>query len=319
MARLYARLAGLALFRWGGEYTWVTTGPYSTGSTEPLPLPTTLIGAVLGSKKGAELDEEEVLKTLSERLGCSIEALRGPYYPLDNGGIALHVYPGSLLLLDAEGRAAGLARIEGVVHRGTALQRHRKSVAPGMLYAVSMLDPARLLFGSGTRIEPEPSLDALGCNAGERRLGAARLGGDARIATLGLDADERLARLLADTNGYCIAASPILLDDTKKAEKLLRGEELELGDCRLRAASITEAVDVAGDASKAKTLRVKIEVLHPGVYSDTGFPRRPAAAVLPGSLLRCTCSREALRNGIGLYSRLGFGTLAPVKPYKETV
>ncbi len=322
MVRLYARPAGFALFRWGGEYTWMTTGPVSSGVSEPLPLPTTMIGALLGTREGAEFSEDSILGALREKLGCRVEALRGPYYPgTRNDTIYTHLYPGRLVELSLRD---GYGVVEGVVsgvssgYGGTALRYDRKSVARGLLYSVELVDAAAL---EERGVLPEVSMDALGCGGCEY-ASIAKLGGDMRVARLSCGDTGLLENLLESRAEaqYCLVASPILLDDRESAEKLLEGEKVEVGDCTLKPVPLETVERLLGEARScmeveklAKQLRLRVEILSPGVEGSTGFPREPLLAVMPGAVVECECSREALKRGVGLYSRIGFGTLLPIK------
>ncbi len=324
MARLYFHLTNPMLFRWGGEYTWMVTGPVSAGLSEPLPLPTTVLGAVLGTKRGAELDENEVLARLGERLGCRVEALRGPYYPLRGyEGLAVHAYPGGLILLDKTGAVKRVLeqrvlRAQSIRRTGLALTYDAKTAVRGLLYQVELLDPKSLEVNG---VEPQVSVDVVGCGECKAR-GVVKLGGDMRVALLACDDRDMLLDALGrgEAEGYCVLASPLLLDITsgrEAAERLLHGMEVEIDGCVLRAPRVNELerLVAAGEVERAKLAkraRVRVEVLHPGVYGDTGFPRQPHLAVLPGAILHCKCSREALLRGVGRYARLGFGTLVPL-------
>ena len=283
----------------------------STGTSEPLPLPTTIIGALLGSKPGEELDGANV--AIGKRLGCG-EAivLRGPYYPWREG-VAIHVYPKSLLLIDNAGRVRSLNVVEMIVHRGTALNRRTKSVMKGLLYSTQLIDPEKLVE---VGIVPEISIDILCRACAKRRV--TKFGGEMRVALLDSDEDAKLVKIiasLASETRYFVVASPILLDMDAKTEleKLLRGKEAEIDGCILRAPSVEDARRAVGEGDLVKRLRVRVEVLSPGVYSDTGLPRRPYLAILPGSLLWIECSNTTkFLQGIGRYHEIGFGTVVPI-------
>ncbi len=323
--RAYFKLSGPALFRWGGEYTWQATGPTSTGLGEPLPLPTTVVGAllaVLGARPpGPRPGLEGAARELASRLGCGQVLLRGPYYPAGARGVAIHVYPGMLLIIEEGG--VRLAEPAPMEVEGTALSRSGKTTVGGMLYSARLVDPAGL---EAEGVEPEVSVDVLcGRYCSPRRLGTVRLGGEGRVAAAAIEVDPNLPGLLSRVDewggrGLFAAASPILLDDPGTAVRLLGGGWIELGGCKLRAPTkslVTRTLEsLDGSREKAlamtKALRVRVEVLHPGVYRD-GMPRRPLPAVLPGSLLEAKdCGRPELEQGLGLYRNLGFGTLVPL-------
>jgi len=283
----------------------------STGTSEPLPLPTTIIGALLGSKPGEELDGANV--AIGKRLGCEdTVVLRGPYYPWHEG-VAIHVYPKSLLLIDNAGRIRSLNVVEMLMHKGTALNRVTKSVMKGLLYSIQLIDPEKLMEAG---IVPEISIDML-CRARVERK-VTKFGGEMRVALLGSDEDAKLVKIiasLASETRYFIVASPILLDMDAKAEleKLLHGKEAKIDGCIMRPPSIEEVRRAVGEGGLVKRLRVRVEVMSPGVYGDTGLPRRPYLAILPGSLLLIECSDTTkFLNGIGRYHEIGFGTVVPI-------
>ena len=321
--RFYYRLVGPSLFRWGGEFTWSTTGPASAGSTEPLPMPTTIVGALLGTRPGAEL--ETAPEALLEEYG--VKSIRGPYYPLPNGGIAVHVYPGRLLRLGPTGTIEALPEPLGEALArlaGTALRRDSKTVAQGMLYTENLVDPAGL-ERLGVRAEVSADLEAKG------RPGIPpeprRLGGELRLAIQGLDGDPRLAGIIQANPEphYLVAATPLVLEGREQAEALQRGG-LELKGCKLSAPTLSEATQLLKETARkhgldpeaasaaAKSLRVKVEIRSLGVYPN-GLPRRPHLLLMPGSLLKAeNCTPPKLLQGLGPHRQLGFGTLIPIQP-----
>ncbi len=318
--RLYFKLINFSLFRWGGEYTWVSTGPASIGLGEPIPLPTTIIGGILGTKPGRGLgkDGNDALNALSMNLQCDVKALRGPYYPYRKDGIAIHLYSGGLLCIDGEGVISDVIRRQEILvgYGGTALRRNIKIVRQGMLYRILLLD-SEALREKG--INPQISMDLVVNGTCQIVSSVKKLGGDMRLAILNHDGDTRLLKLLRSVkSSYYVVASPILLEG-EDACKLLSGECIILGKCRLCPPKVSEVRSIVGE-ELTKTVRVKAEILSPGVYGDTGFPREPYVAILPSSLLRVECEGghciKELERGLGYYSCLGFGTLVPIRGFK---
>ena len=331
--RIFFRLISFALFRWGGEYTWTTTGPTAYGRSEPLPLPTTIVGAILttlrGVKPSAELDD--AVEALYKALGCkegSSLTLRGPYYPWREG-IAVHVYPQKLLLIDGDGRIRKLVDcVDSVLvsYRGTALREDTKSVVRSLLYSVSLVD-AKGLEREG--IVPELSIDTT-CEVGvkERRL-STKLGGDMRLAIMSFDNNTKLLNViekLSNNVEHLLTVSPILIDlrDVDTVDRFIHGEEkLDVDGCILRVPNVSTVRNLLESMGirehkvlkhYVKCLRVRVELLSPGVYGDTGFPRKPYLAILPGSLLVAEdCGKDHLLRGVGIFKELGFRTLLPLR------
>jgi len=287
------------------------------GVGEPLPLPTTILGSILGTRSGKELGGE-VLEALSNKFQCRIEALRGPYYPYGEDGVAIHLYPGRLLCIDGQGVIRKVIEKRRILmdYGGTALRRDAKVVQQGMLYRVLLLDPEALRREG---VEPQVSIDMVSSGNCRRNNGVRKLGGDMRLAVIGQDTNARLLRLLKKiTTDYYVLTSPLLLGEDRAADakRLLNGECMNIDECKLCPPTVSEAKRIVEEVL-VKAMRVKIEMLSPGVYGDSGFPRKPYLAILPGSLLKCKCHARRLEEGLGLYSRLGFGTLAPLRSVKH--
>jgi hypothetical protein len=329
--RVSLRQVGLSIYRWGGEFTWQTTGPESHAASEPLPLPTTIAGALLGPDPKGRLHPplEEAPGGLERLVGCKTY-LRGPYYPRVGGGAAVHVYPGMLALLDTAGMLEWVSRKKLLLRpgyataRGTALGRSSKTAVQGMLYSESFIDPLEL---EATGIEAAVSVDLVvegGCEPEPLGSRLRRLGGEMRPSTLRIEGEPILYRIATGNPNprYALVATPLLLENPEDARRLAEGEPVQVGDCLLAAPSVEEVEkairtreDVEPKAVKAgiKSLRVKIGLLSPGAYQD-GLPRRPYPAILPGSLLKAErCNTHTLLQGLGKHSAIGFGTLVPLK------
>ena len=340
MASLTFTPLNLSLYRWGGEYSPTTTGPMTRGEGEPLPPPTTIAGAIvaysatrLGKRYPRDDSLEDLYEALREALDCDRLRLLGPYVRLrGRGRILLHHYPGSLALYERgllrHLRSVGVAAEDAFVERiGVGLSRENKTVLPGLVYSVRMLDPiaaeqriiARVL---GARRHYEISVDVHGeCRGLDSfDMKVLHLGGDFALAKMRVVEESMLIGLLEDMQPrrevYVYTASPILLD-YDEASLLIEEEGIRIGDCSIVVPSLSELARLVGDRRLAKAFRAKITLWHPGVGYKRGMPREPRAAVMPGSLLRIQCSswdslKRLLLEGFGAGTGLGFATLVPI-------
>ncbi len=328
--RVSFRLVTLSVFRWGGEFTWQTTGPEANASSEPFPLPTTFMGALLGPdpKKRLYPPLEEAPKALEDLMGCKVY-VRAPYYPRQDGGAAIHAYPGNLVLLDSNGRLVWASKNTlllspaYVTTRGTALNRASKTTIQGMLFSESFIDPVHLKTRG---IEAAISADLVSeshCSPSIPKS-IVKFGSEMRPAIIEAGGEPLLYKLITSNPdpSYALIASPILIDSPEDVAKLAKGKTIRVNGCEISAPSIREIEDLLRASGNmdldaledgVRSLRIKVRILSPGVYSN-GLPRRPYLAILPGSILKVSeCDAQKLLHGLGLHSSIGFGTVVPLR------
>ena len=140
------------LFRWGGEYSPVLTGPMNKGSSEPFPLPSTIAGFLYWIKKGystmteEELDMEKDYETISKEV-----ELWGPMFYAkgkDEKGrekvcIAVHDYPKKLRVVNEECLVENTSIYPVYINKigiGHDVAKKHAHTEKGLIYTVEYID-----------------------------------------------------------------------------------------------------------------------------------------------------------------------------------
>ena len=251
-------------FKWQGEFTWAVTGPAATALSEPLPLPSTILGTLASLRVSTAYpltkrmySPEEVYELVYEALG-SYEALRGPYLVCNDGEecLGLHSWGQGLMKLivrdsSLEIRAGEkLSKVNPLFAlKGTALRMDSRIVSPHYLYMQFLLDPQAL---HALGFKPAICVDIL--NPKELQESPERIvkfSGEGKIALLsigkGAKLEESLKRVwgsawkeeASDEEILTYVASPILLPLEKDVtKKLMNGEYVKINvkiNCVARA------------------------------------------------------------------------------------
>lgn len=337
------------VFRWGGEFTWMVTGPSAEGICEPLPLPTTVVGAVVTSLKGTysgsnRLDMESVEGVVKELLGSEV-LVRGPFI-LGEEGYGFHLWPGRVAVIRPNKLLIhGLEQCK-ILIRGSALRHDTKVTVQHMAYSLQYIDyvAVKKLLGLSDTIAfeliraDEEAIRALGSINGK----VARLGGEGRLARVSVGSESPLTSLLSKLTELvegclgegkpCLAyvATPLILEPTQ-AKMLARGEIAEvitMSGLKVmirapRKAELREYLNITRDEeesrNKVKLLRVKLSIISPGYDTVIHSPRPTYPAIMPGSIIALASrDRDILEKvcmeGLGKWARLGWGTLIPIPP-----
>jgi hypothetical protein len=318
--------SGLSLYRWRGEFTWIARGPAAEAFSEPVPLPTTVVGALLSLEpprpSSSRFTLEDQRRELARVLGCKEFRLRGPFLArrAGTGGrlrapILLHHARLGLAALEARGGELAVrapipvARVPAI---GTALSMDSKTALKHMMYAATYADLGAQEYGIVVEVH--------GCSPALKLPRAVPLGAESRMAVVEL-VDERpvhgmVVGLQRSTRSfYAYVATPILLDQAK-LDDMVGGKWVKAGRCMLRLPERRELKHIVrgeetGEA--AKMFRPVLSLLSPGFDTVRESPRPAVPAILPGSIVAVEdCSPvEAYVEGVGSFSELGWGTVVP--------
>lgn len=313
-------------FRWYGSYTWLTTGPSSQAVSEPLPLPSTLVGALVyglavtknrfrSIVRGSAKNPEDLLKDLIELLrlngcNCSEVILRGPYI-ISQRGIALHLMGGHLVVVN--GGKLSIINSVRVIDKGVALRRDTKSTVQHMLYSIEYVDLVQVLG------EYKIAVDILCNESCELMLEPVimRLGSDGRAAKMSVGVVENnLSRIISEvSSGLFYVASPILLSSSHLKTLMNKGS-MEIDSFTISALSKEELEHLLNEKRDRllKYFRMKIQMLAAGYDMLRNSLREMFPAILPGSMIRIERSnKESLLRGLGRYSYIAWGTVVPLE------
>lgn len=313
-------------FRWYGLYTWLTTGPFSQAVSEPLPLPSTLVGALIyglavaknrlrSIVRSSAKNSEDLLKDIIELLklndcNCSEVALRGPYI-ISQKGIALHLMSGHLVVVN-DGKLSVVNPMR-VVSKGVALRRDAKSTIRHMLYSVEYVDLIQVLG------EYKIVVDILCNESCELMLEPVivRLGSDGRAAKMSVSIMENsLSRIISEiSSSLFYVASPILLSPSH-LKTLMNEGSIEIDGFTISALSKNELEHLLNEKRDrlVKYFRMKIQMLATGYDMLRNSLREMYPAILPGSVIHMKGGgKESLLRGLGKYSYAAWGTAVPLK------
>lgn len=238
--------------RWLGNFTWMATGPGVRASSEPLPLPSTVVGALINAlavKYGRVnppqgfVKPRNLIEVLGKLLGNAVGlsdsfVIRGPYLELTGGRYALHSYPGKLVVFNSrheiedviELGKAGKATL--ITLRGTALRHDSRTVMPHLLYSETLIDYLSI-EGGAKGVVAEVLYGGNGGTTLTKRtteVATVRFGGEGRVARVFIEVSESTLPVTtsSDHSTYVYVASPILLSTEKVnsiARMLGRGSE----------------------------------------------------------------------------------------------
>jgi len=339
-------------FKWFGSFTWMITGPETRASSEPLPLPSTIIGALINSLaikekrvkviKGVmepHMLYESLISLLNNLLGGAYSAfvVRGPYIKFKDGSYALHLYPGRLILIEPGNSRLKIIEPKGLIIKGTALKHLERTVVPHLLYSLTLMDYIKL----DNKIVEGIAVEIL-CNGGECRISkeegiielpTVRFGGEGRITRIIVEVAKEVLPLHVSNHGYVYVASPILLND----ESICRDNDIDNKNeeiakfieiihinrrCRLEIPSKKEVEELVKSLISeeykervediVKLFRVRIGLIAPGFDTIRGSLREMLPSILPGSILKLSNCERILTISKNPYNNLGWGTLVPL-------
>ncbi|HIQ10625.1 MAG TPA: hypothetical protein EYH26_01435 [Pyrodictium sp.] len=337
----------LASFRWGGSFTPLVTGPAAIAFSEPLPMPSTIAGLLAGEASGykpfqSKVSPEELGRLIAEKLDFGDKfVLRGPYiYNSDTKTVYLHYWDRS----PTRERLVAVELVEGKMvitfqnvdyhqHTGIALNNTCKSVVRGLIYTQMLVKQDKSII-----VEVHDAKKAWP----DKKI-VRRFGGEGRIAVIEKMGDTPLHKLTTSikvgNTWYAYVATPILLPphSINNLAKILEGEDRvidveEPPNTRILIPTLKELENLieveeeqngshAGgntrdkQAKIAKRFRTKIALLSPGYDMAANMPRPLHPAIMPGSIVKIETSlspQQLYQEGVGLYRRLGWGTLLPL-------
>jgi len=325
-------------FRALGDPHPVTVGPASHSTSNPYPLPTTLLGAFLtcsGWYRNLEnryLDETSFREWFRNIYGDIFQGV-GPIYlskPNSNGGEEeCLIVEGGLLCLDDKGNVVMKRALYHSVTRVSLEDRFRVA-KEGYLFNVRMVGYER-----GARLSVDVMIDS---SIVETVVSSTScpLGGYSRVAIMEVKGGseplllERLRRAVVENSKRdlrkmaLVVVTPILFEtdgiDYARAEKPYTGsisprEYLEkLGVRGGRLMPYLERLKI----SFSENWKVRIAPLNAGWDYRLGRRRPYYAAILPGSYMvidrpcraLSLCVRELYWRGVGLAEEIGYGRLA---------
>ncbi|ABM80570.1 hypothetical protein Hbut_0715 [Hyperthermus butylicus DSM 5456] len=339
-------------YKWQGAFGPSLRGPQAYSRSSPLPLPSTMAGAVAAAAitaLGGNLCRDEcrgssypycsVAGTLEEKL-CRGARLRGPFYYVEGGGsrvACMYHTENSLICIDDSGKAGivGVAQLQSV---GIALDSLSRSALEGYIYTLLSVDLTATAKRVAERFEL-PHVKRYGvlvevhgeCGTAERVDGAiVVLGGEQRPHRLHVlnsqPLTELLKAVLERAGGDCYywhIATPILLCRDTMPEECREA----LGSPReLLEKCLVEKVMGLKPCPRGRLVpeggRVRFSAIGLG-YSHcswhqgrwAGGKRKYCAAIMPGWGIiaeRVADWESWYVSGVGSYSQLGWGTIAPL-------
>ena len=269
-------------FRWGGEFSPALSGPMNRGVSEPLPLPSTIVGFLYSITRGGggraavgRLSIEDDLGTVGTRIWGPLLRIGDRYYA--------HSYPGRLIRLvnwalpaDEAEQEVDVDEVLGVVNRiGIGLRMDSKTAMEHMIYSQQLIK----ITNGGIIVEADVNV----------KEGYYTMGGEGSIVKVevvdGVNPPEKGERGLV--------LSPIIMEPASKVssiEDILHNMEVK-GCGRLN--------DIA--------VKVKVGLIGLG-FNITYTVRRPIyPAIMPGSIINC-----GKRGNVGLFSDKGWGSILPI-------
>ncbi len=312
-----------ASFRWFGTSALGARGPMTYMRSEPLPLPTTLAGALysaLGGKgRDGAVSLEELDRLLGEVSGCGVGRFWGPYLLIHELGepshwvaLCAHSLGGGLSCF-VRGPRGGVLKIDRMEMKrivrssvGIALDGEKKVVIEGMIYGQSSVDYRALaaLIGDAAKVggplEASVVAEFRGCDPAEPVLDVVPFGGDGMLARVGL-IDLGASPLEAFTGEgspyHYLVVSPILLKGAGPGFGVNAAEA---------ARGLADAVGLSpGDVVLGETL-VVVAPSPTGYDISANAPRPLVPAIMPGSVIT---ANSVINVEPG---PLGFGTIMQI-------
>ncbi|MGC9113169.1 type III-B CRISPR module-associated Cmr3 family protein [Acidilobus sp.] len=289
-----------SLFRWRGEYSPNFSGPMNRGTSEPLPLISTVAGALYWKAYGVDTSGRD-LDAIRDGLG----RLWGPLIYVegrlrsDGKGdryVLVHRYPGRLAVYRVEGNsivsvAAGGRAYEitplSVTKIGVGLDLGSKAAAEHLLYSAQLVDLRNTVMSHfadvrrwGILVRVEKELRNVS--------GVVPLGADGRLASVSPADDISLPA--SEGCSTSVLLSPALIP--------LERRDLALFDDILNVSLDGRPLRelVAGDA--------RVEIIGVGYSTSLNIRRPMYLALMPGSVLK-----NVKGDSIGYMNEFGWGSL----------
>lgn len=332
-----------ASFRWGGEFSPQVRGPQAYARSHPLPLPSTVAGALAGlslALTGVDLcprsssepqDVYENVRFGLEKLFGSEVILRGPYlYASSDTGYVL-CFPfraGRMLCLSSDLEVKSV-RYGLSSHIGIALDSTKKIVVEGMIYTLIYHDVNATIenvarefnmkireYGVLVEVHRRPGGESVDIETLSAKI-------DSSLVVLGSEQRpfrvrfvkrapmyDILSRMSVDAEEcfYWHIATPILIEADIKIDGPLSTVAQDLYKSLVGLAGLREC--------ERRSLEKIVFTSTSSGYDMCSNKRRPHhPAVLPGSGFYGSTRQptSVYLNGVGRYSQLGWGTIVPIK------
>ncbi len=287
---------GRASFRWYGTSSPMLRGPMTAMVSEPVPLPTTVAGALNwvfggGPREGKGLDE--LHRSLMRVLGCREGAvMKGPYVlvhkardPTDWVATCFHSMGGEFLLCVERGGDEFIVSKEGVQTQsvGVSIDRASKAVIEGWIYTQTTTDYRAIAREVRERLGASEELAAsvaveVDCGISKAPVKpVARFGGEGFLARFaasllnGPTPSEEVSR------GECAyVATPLLLSEP--GEDIV---ELARSSPRDAVKEVAKLLGVRGP--DPATSRIIVGLAPTGYDVAGGRPRPTYPSIMPGT------------------------------------
>jgi CRISPR-associated protein Cmr3 len=294
-------------FRWSGEYSPNFSGPMNKGVSEPLPLMSTIAGALYKAVKGLDRlkpgEEVEQFKGVLGELWGPLIYVKGKRKKGGNKGeyLLVHQYPGKLLVLRLEESGVVLNRIKKeekggddeneadeiipkqVSKIGVGRDLAKRSAMDHLLYSSQFVDFYATIRGEFENVEKW----GIYVETGVKYEGVLELGGEGRLAKV-----EKFDLKIPESKGeLSILLSPALLS-------VGSGKWVLIDDILNEKVENYTLKDIVCGA--------KIGVIGTG-FNTSMRARRPLyPALMPGSILKVRDRKIGELKELGWGSLLGF-------------
>ena len=315
---------GFSSFRWYGEFNPKAKGPIAIGITEPLPLPSTIIGA-LGNHFGctfecAYIDPlENIKKCINHNMGKDV-VIKGPLLVEDriSNTFYLHLWPGKLLKLKVSSSKVYIEISDAPIIEliGTALRHDRKNVTPHLLYVQRLIDMTKY----------NVLVEIYNTN---RKLSSSvlRFGGEFRSAFMDIIYENPMYKYLEDlwrnyrsAEMLLLVASPIILDTSPSYEDLVKNPDKSVLNILRRLIEKIQGISIKNLTYASGIYGgLKLSLIGLGYDIACNMLRPLFPAIMPGSIISITTDaswHELYLKGLGLYTKYGWGTVIPLPKEK---
>jgi CRISPR-associated protein Cmr3 len=292
-----------SLFRWHGEYSPNYSGPMNRGISEPLPLISTIAGALYWKIYGINTSDRDTdaIKEGFDKIWGPLIYVEGALKADGNGEryVLVHHYPGRLSVYRVEKDIiTSVATKEGKAYEvipltsskiGVGLDMSSKIAAEHLLYSQQLIDLRNTIYSYFTEVKRWGILVRVDKDVGNVS------------GLMSLGADGRLAKV--------ISAPDISLPNSQGCEKsvVLSPVLVTLDRERGSFALFDELLNVTVENQPIKNIiadEARVDLIGIG-YSALFNIRRPMyLAIMPGSRLK-----NVSKDSIGFFKELGWGSL----------
>lgn len=307
-------------FRWYGTSSPLARGPMTSLISEPVPLPTTVAGALYtamgGSKVGMCVDLDRLTELFKERVKCDKGSFGGPYVLIHEPGspdnwaaVCFHSLNKGLLCVDKGRQVFSLSQEEMTLSTvGISLRNATKTVIESMMYSQTTTDFKALALAAARKLgrgllEASVAVELSNCYPGKPARSIIPFGGEGFLAKVRfMDVKESPLNSLKEMTRHYdqityVAATPCIIEgklvgETQEPLKLLTEIAHRLG---IRPEDIVTS----------KTT-ITVGITPTGYDTASNMPRPLKPAIMPGSLI--TTKNQITKDP----GPLGYCTMAPI-------